>query len=336
MAVRDDVRQLATKKAQAFTPDPNLTPVAPTEFVGNRTPDTRKPNKGLKRFMVGPGGDYGDLADPMWWAKGLGAEARKNFYDPSKRFAAAVDPGSGASVADRIAGVGEGVLYAADFLTPGVPEGAVARNLQREAMEKALDREVTGYASRGGGAKYRGVLGIHGSSKQNLPFIKPQLGSFYEPNVEAAWFWDAQTSGFDPTDLMGKARQYAGPGGEMYVARFPRESIYEDFGPRLLAGERYPSTKPNYARGPGTIVGSVKLPEEYFDRWAMLGPERFVEVEDKLRQAMINAMTPRERKQMQGTLGLGSRLTGKQAAEQARQQQAARDAIFDSFQANDF
>lgn len=127
MAVRDDVRQLATKKAQKFTPDPNLTPVTPTATIGARSPDTRKPNKGLKRFMVGPGGDYGDLADPSWWAKGLGREAKKTFYDPSKRFAAAVDPGSGASVADRIAGVGEGVLYAADLLTLGVPEGAMAR-----------------------------------------------------------------------------------------------------------------------------------------------------------------------------------------------------------------
>lgn len=274
------------------------------------------------------------LKDPVGTAKQLGRVAKETFYDPSKRFAAAVDPGSGASVADRIAGVGEGVLYAADLLTLGVPEQA----LYREAMEKALDREVAGYAASGGGAKYRGVLGVHGSSQQDLPFIKPQLGSFHEPNVEAAWFWDAQTSGFDPTDLMTRARDFAGPGGEMYVARFPSKSVNENFGSRLLAGERYPAapTRPNYARQPGSIVGSVKLPEDYFDRFAVMDPNRFVEVEDRLRQAMANAMTPRERRQMQNTMGLPNRLTGQQAAEQARQRQAARDAILNSMQANDF
>lgn len=338
MAVRDDVRQLATKKAQAAALPPGFSsapPTNPSAVIAAPVP-SKPANKGVKRFFVGPGGDWGDLASPAWWGRELGKVGKETFVDPARRAARAVDPTSNASPLERAAGISEGALLALDVATPLLPEGAIANSLRREAMERALDREVAGYAASGGGARYRGVLGIHGSSKQDLPFIKPQFGSFYEPSVEAAWFWDAQTSGFDPTDLMGKARQYAGPGGEMYVARFPRESIYEDFGPRLLAGERYSSTKPNYARGPGTIVGSVKLPEEYFDRWAMLGPERFVEVEDKLRQAMINAMTPRERKQMQGTLGLGSRLTGKRAAEQARQQQAARDAIFDSFQANDF
>lgn len=139
MVVRDDVRQLATKKAQAFTPDPNLTPVAPTEFVGNRTPDTRKPNKGLKRLMVGPGGDWGNLASPKWWATGLEQEAKKTFYDPSKRFAAAVDPGSGASVADRIAGVAEGTLYAMDVITPFLPEGAMLRGGVRAVEDIGLN-----------------------------------------------------------------------------------------------------------------------------------------------------------------------------------------------------
>lgn len=71
------------------------------------------------------------LKDPVGTAKQLGRVAKETFYDPSKRFAAAVDPNSGASVADRIAGVGEGILYAADFLTPGVPEGAMARGATR-------------------------------------------------------------------------------------------------------------------------------------------------------------------------------------------------------------
>lgn len=85
-----------------------------------------------KKDDGGGWGWFGDLvANPIDTIKGVGQAAKSNLYDPSKRFAAAVDPGSGASVADRIAGVGEGLLYAADFLTPGVPEGAMARGGSR-------------------------------------------------------------------------------------------------------------------------------------------------------------------------------------------------------------
>lgn len=77
------------------------------------------------------------VKDPVGTVKQLGRVAKETFYDPSKRFAAAVDPNSGASVADRIAGVGEGVLYAADFLTPGVPEMAIANSYRRKALGNA-------------------------------------------------------------------------------------------------------------------------------------------------------------------------------------------------------
>lgn len=279
MAVRDDVRQLATKKAQAFTPDPNLTPVAPTEFVGNRAPDTRKPNKGLKRFMVGPGGDYGDLADPSWWAKGLGREAKKNFYDPSKRFAAAVDPGSGASVADRIAGVGEGVLYAADFLTPGIPEGGAINALRREAMDKIMDREVAAYAARGGGLEYRGVLGVHGSPMPGLTQIETRTGSQMMPDTPAAFSWRANNPAFpfDAGRLFDLGAYYATAESplssaarkpQIYITRAPGRAVANEFPPDMFV-----------SADPLNVVGAIDLSEG----------------KRGLRRAMLDVMTPAEK-----------------------------------------
>lgn len=280
MAVRDDVRQLATKKAQAFVPDPNLTPVAPTEFVGKRAPDTRKPNKGLKRFMVGPGGDYGDLADPMWWAKGLGAAAKQTFYDPSKRFGAAIDPSSGASVADRIAGVGEGILYAADLLTPGVPEGAIVRNLQREAMEKALDREVAGYASRGGGARYRGVLGVHGSPVPGLTQIEPRTGSQFMPDTAAAFTTRADMPAYpyDAGRLYDMSAYYARGESSLPIPE-RKPTIYVTRAPGRPVDQKFPEDM-FVSADPVNVVGSVDLPAG----------------KRGLRQAMFGVMTPLEQR----------------------------------------
>lgn len=69
------------------------------------------------------------VKDPVGTVKQLGRVAKETFYDPSKRFAAAVDPSSGASLPQRAAGLAETALYAADFLTPGIPEGAVYKGV---------------------------------------------------------------------------------------------------------------------------------------------------------------------------------------------------------------
>lgn len=144
-----------------------------------------------------------DLAkDPVGTAKKLGQVAKETFYDPVKRFSAAVDPTSSASPMERAAGIAEGALYAADFLTPGVPEGAIARNLQREAMERALDREVAGYAASGGGRKYRGRLILHGSSEPNLKLLEARPGSYALPETKTVYGVDLSEALADELDQM--------------------------------------------------------------------------------------------------------------------------------------
>ncbi len=263
------------------------------------------------------------IKDPVGTAKQLGRVAKETFYDPSKRFARAVDPSSGASPVERAAGLAESALYAADVLTP-VPEQA----LYREAMERMLDDEVARYAASGGGAKYRGVLGIHGSPTQGLREIKPFLGSNYEPDQSVAWFWDTQTSGYDPIDAFNKARQYATGDGEVYVARFPRGAVNEDFGKRLAEGGSFSSVRPNMSREPGRVVGSVKLSPDMFLPGDILRPEAFETVESQMRDAMVSAMTPLERRRMAGQASLGTMPTARQLAEQQRRRLEAMNAMF--------
>lgn len=322
MAVRDDVRQLATKKAQAFTPDPNLTPVAPTATIGNRDPSSRKPNKGFKRFMVGPGGDYSDLADPGFYARGLADEANKQVVQPLAQLPSAFDPTADLSMADRISRAGTGALVAADLVTPFVPEGTIANSLRREAMEKTLDREVAGYASRGGGAKYRGVLGVHGSPVSGLTQIEPRIGSVNNPQENVAWFWDAATGGFNSADLMNRARAYAGEageGGQIYVARFPRNDIRYESG--VL---KDPVTRPNEAFSPGRVVGSVEISPSMYEGIGepdpivdLLRVDAYQPLSDALKSKLVAAMTPSERRAMTAAQRLPGAVTAKRLADEA-------------------
>lgn len=106
-----------------------LQPVEPTAAVGNVSPDTKKPNKGLKRFLVGPGGEWGDLKSPKNWAKGLADAANDQLVQPvweaSKMKWA--DPSSGLSPTERLAQlmndslvVGSTVVPAAKGVSRGV------------------------------------------------------------------------------------------------------------------------------------------------------------------------------------------------------------------------
>lgn len=258
------------------------------------------------------------VKDPVGTVKQLGRVAKETFYDPSKRFAAAVDPNSGASLPQRAAGLAETALYAADFLTP-VPEQA----LYREAMEKALDREVAGYASRGGGARYRGVLGVHGSPVPGLSQIEPQIGSVNNPKESVAWFWDAATGGYDPADLMNRARAYAGEpgeGGQIYVARFPRGSVVDPSEMR-----RNPVTYPNQSYAPGRVVGSVDVKPEMFEDIGqpspiitLLRPDAYSTLADDLRKQMVGVMTPAERRAMARAAQLPTAVSASDLANEAR------------------
>lgn len=220
------------------------------------------------------------LKDPVGTVKQLGRVAKETFYDPSKRFAAAVDPNSGASVADRIAGVGEGVLYAADLLTLGVPEQA----LYREAMEKALDREVAGYAASGGGAKYRGVLGVHGSPVSGLTKIEARPGSAFLPDQPAAFNFlaDQPTYPYDYERMMVGAENYGrrklddfGSQGSIYVTRSPRQSLIQEVPEDFVVS----STGSNVV---GEVPINVRLPGREKAR--------------QLREAMFDVMTPAEKR----------------------------------------
>lgn len=82
-----------------------LEPVQPTAAIGNPSPDSKKPNKGLKRFFVGAGGEWGDLKSPKNWVTGLANAANDQLVQPvweaSKMKWA--DPSSGLSPTERLA-----------------------------------------------------------------------------------------------------------------------------------------------------------------------------------------------------------------------------------------
>lgn len=325
MAVRDDVRQLATKKAQAAALPPGFSsapPTNPSAVIAAPVP-SKPANKGVKRFFVGPGGDWGDLASPAWWGRELGKVGKETFVDPARRAARAVDPTSNASPLERAAGISEGALLALDVATPLLPEGAIANSLRREAMERALDREVAGYAASGGGARYRGVLGVHGSPVSGLSQIEPQIGSVGNPKESVAWFWDAATGGYDPADLMNRARAYAGEpgqGGQIYVARFPRRSVVD---PSEMRPN--PVTYPNQSYAPGRVVGSVNVKPEMFEDIGqpspiitLLRPDAYSTLADDLREQMVRVMTPAERRTMARAAQLPTAVSASNLAHEAR------------------
>lgn len=196
-----------------------------------------------KKDDGGGWGWFGDLvANPLDTAKGVGQAAKSNLYDPVNRAQKALNPFEDLTPMQRATGIAEGALVAADFLTPGVPEGSIARSLQREAMEKALDREVARYAASGGGSKYRGRLILHGSTQPNLKMIEARTGSFALPDTKAAYGVDLsealsdELGQMDPRDWsrriteVGKYsrdRHRVAPGapldpyGSFYVGRVP-------------------------------------------------------------------------------------------------------------------
>lgn len=106
-----------------------LEPVQPTAAIGNVSPDTKKPNKGLKRFLIGAGGEWGDLKSPKNLATGLANAANEQLVQPvweaSKMKWA--DPSSGLSPTERLAQlmgdalvVGSSVVPAAKGVSKGV------------------------------------------------------------------------------------------------------------------------------------------------------------------------------------------------------------------------
>jgi hypothetical protein len=189
------------------------------------------------------------VKDPVGTVKQLGRVAKETFYDPSKRFAAAVDPNSGASLPQRAAGLAESALYAADFLTP-VPEQAI----YREAMEKALDREVASYAASGRNAiNHRTVLGIHGSPTEGLTQIAPNSRSFWSKSPEA-WFWNPADNNFNVSKIADEVTRYAGPDGQVYFGRFPKSESQYSW--TVQSGGQNPPAA-WYSQAPGDVVGSV-------------------------------------------------------------------------------
>lgn len=202
-------------------------------------------------------GWFGNLvANPLDTVKGLGQAAKQTFYDPINRAQKAVNPFEDLTPMQRATGIAEGALVAADFLTPGVPEGAIARNLQREAMEKALDREVASYAASGRNAiNHRTTLGIHGSPTEGLTEIAPLSRSMWS-NLQTpeAWFWNPADNNFDARRIAEEVERYAGPDGQIYFARFPQESSH--FGWVAQTGGQDPPVA-WFSEKPGQVVQST-------------------------------------------------------------------------------
>lgn len=241
------------------------------------------------------------LKDPVGTAKQLGRIAKETFYDPSKRFAAAVDPNSGASLPQRAAGLAETALYAADMLTPGVPEGAVMRNLEREAMEKALDREVASYAASGRNTiNHRTVLGVHGSPTEGLTRIMPKTDDTTIALDPQAWFWNANESNFNARKIADQVQPYAGPDGEVYFARFPKKDT--EYGWTVPDAKGNAAAVAAYSTKPGRVVestpGFFTKDRDLAERMSYYKADTFTDpnyLRDFVR-AFQNSMTPAERR----------------------------------------
>lgn len=175
------------------------------------------------------------VKDPVGTVKQLGRVAKETFYDPSKRFAAAVDPNSGASVADRIAGVGEGVLYAMDALTPGVPEGIMAKRLAKKLAKEAPEATIE--------------YGIHHSLTPGITNIRPSRANGQVTAMDArpgsTYFWATDPKDAMPTigEAMGQLERatwrhgdwmaespefYRSATPRMYVTRVPKRGVMPD------------------------------------------------------------------------------------------------------------
>jgi len=231
------------------------------EKLARKKAERDKANMGYatpKNDDGGGWGWFGDLvANPLDTVKGLGQAAKQTFYDPVNRAQKAVNPFEDLTPMQRATGIAEGALVAADFLTPGVPEGAVARNLEREAMEKALDREVANYAASGRNAiNHRTTLGIHGSPTEGLTKIMPNPKAIETARGKApAWFWNPAGNEFDVARISDEAVRYSGPDGQVYFARFPKSESH--YGWTVQTGGVNPPTA-WYSEAPGDVVGSME------------------------------------------------------------------------------
>lgn len=129
--MRDIERRLAAKKAAWQPPAgmPQLTPSpdGPVGEIGNVDPNTRPANKGLKRFVVGPGGNWDDLKNPLWVAGQMAQAANQNYVEPLRGGADAFNPFLDQTPIERANKAAAGILTAADLATPFMPEGSILR-----------------------------------------------------------------------------------------------------------------------------------------------------------------------------------------------------------------
>ena len=140
--MRDVARILAEARATKFQPPagmPTLTPVAPTATIGNVQPGTRPANTGFKRFMVGPGGDYGDLANPVFVGKQMANAANEQIVRPLREGADAFNPFLTQTPIERANKAAAGLLVAADLATPFMPEGSILRGAAQEVGDIGLN-----------------------------------------------------------------------------------------------------------------------------------------------------------------------------------------------------
>lgn len=258
--MRDAARMLAEARATKFQPPagmPTLTPVAPTATVGNVQPGTRRPNTGFKRFMVGPGGDYGDFKNPVFVGKQMANAANTQIVRPLREGADAFNPWLKQTPIERANKAAAGLLVAADLATPFIPEGTAINAVQKEAMERMLDRQAASYAeSPLSSVHHRTVLGVHGSPTEGLTQIIPNPNALETARRKApAWFWNPVGNEFDVARISDEAVRYSGPDGQVYFARFPKNESH--YGWTVQTGGVNPPTA-WYSEAPGDVINSME------------------------------------------------------------------------------
>ena len=199
----------------------------------------RKKAEKDKKESGGGWGWFGNLiVNPIDTVKGLGNAAKETFFDPINRAQKAVNPYESGTAMERAAGIAEGVLYAADMLTPGVPEGAMANSLRRRAMDRAVK------ANPSPAMQY----GIHHSLTPGLTTIRPsQVGNqvtALDAIPGSAYFWSGEARDltkaveevpfqwnnalFRRADELEMPAAHYSPTPSAYLVRTPQSNVLQD------------------------------------------------------------------------------------------------------------
>lgn len=252
-----------------------LQPVEPTATIGNVSPDTRKPNTGFKRFMVGPAGQYSDLANPKWWAGGLAREADRNLIEPVLEASKMkwADPSSGLSPTERLAQLMGDALVVGSTVVPAAKGVSTGMSLLDDLARLNQSRYM---------------YGVHFSPTANLDEINVAANEmkrkWVDSEVGTNYFFD--TANLNPRQIqtMDRYLQLYSKGENeptAYFIKTPKKGIkadanYGDADVMLEVNEGkipFPSDtrKGKKVWDSGQLTSETELPDEtYFWDYEML------------------------------------------------------------------